>query len=174
MKNLILKISICFCFAFISQLSKVKAQDSVYIMLQGDTHWFYIQTDVFAFVLDSNTEFMGALPTGIVDTFIYTNDDGVNYIFFNPTANIIDIEALIQSIQSLPEYETNYDVINQFAESYIDGNYIRTNNIVQVLFKDSNLTDTEIEDFAADYNLEWYWKPPEGLPPGNYTHLFSI
>lgn len=167
----------------------VSPNDTTVIVQEGDTiSWyrygklmtFIHQKDVYSFHFKPNSQ-----PTSIHDPSIASmiettlegnNDFRVVNVLLKPSLTIAQIQLIIQTIKSDAAFEEELASIAH--PTMIDnsaGMWINLDDQVTVVFKDANITTTQITAFANKYNVFVTMTPPTNKPTGTHgIYMFQL
>ena len=119
---------------------------------------FYQQPDVYQFRKTDKTEYTTNLSSTIVEKKEYTGD-GMNTVYFKSTASETDIVNIINIIIADPLFEKEFMVLTKdWNTEYSIKDFIPTCNKIEVLFNDPEISTSDVNTFATNYNLTLFYK----------------
>ncbi len=162
MKNKILSVIAVF-FA----LSSYAQPDSVYYFLNGIPNYVTQQPDVCSFRLNDRSEFTGTLDSTVVDHVRYFGSgDGIHNVYFSATATEAEKESILLTLQSSPSFEKFFAVATKtsnYNEPYSERKYMGTDMFINIMFNDPQMSLTDVDSFAASYEMNVIFAPAPSL-----------
>jgi len=155
-------------FSAISQ-----TQDSVSYYLNGVRNWFYQQPDILSFRLDNKGPFNIPYNPSIIDKIEYFGSaDGVNNIYFTPSATLSDKQSVYNSVAGTANFE-KFFVVPVRAENVNMGHsknyWMGTDMYMNIVFKDPEVTLADVQAFAASYELDIAFAPNPSIKSGVFV-----
>lgn len=147
-------------------------QDSVSYYLNGVEEWFYQQQDILSFRLSDNSAYTFPYNPNIIDKIEYYGElEGVNNIFFNSSATMVDKMSIFNSIQNITNFEKYFAVpvrAQYVNEPYSKNKWMGTDMFVNIVFNDPNITLSTVQTFASNYEMEIKFAPDLSIESGVY------
>lgn len=157
----------------------VQQPDTISWYRYGKLLTFIHQKDVYSFNYKPNTQ-----PTSIHDSsiasMIETTNDGVISRILNvllkPSLTIAQLQQIRQTIEADPAFEKELMSVTQPA--MMDNSatkWFSLDDRVTVVFKDVNISSTQVSAFASKYNVLVTMTPPTDKPAGTHgIYMFKL
>lgn len=139
------------------------------------SQWFQ-QEDVFSFTTISETQFTGSVNMAVVDSLVFRETpDHLNVVYFNENSSITNRQLVVVQISEHPEFRAAVAVVTTDSTAgYSQGLWNLTDDQVLIVFRNGNVSSSQLLQFLDDYFLELRHAPGSGLPSGgNYTYIFE-
>ncbi len=151
-----------------------KAQlDSVSYYVNGYDRWVYQQPDILSFRLTDRSQYTGTFNPNIVEGIEYFGtSDGINNIYFTPTATLQDKSAVYSAVSSATNFEKFFVVgtkAENVGEPHHKGHWMGTDMFINVVFEEDNVTLATAQAFASTYELRIAFAPASWITKGVYV-----
>ncbi len=122
--------------------------------LNGKPSYWCQQAGMYSFALNDSTEYTGGYASHIVSHTAF-HVDGIHYVYFKESASNVQIDSMIDVIESVPNFNKEYMVATltrHCDKSHEDEYYAGLNNRINIIFEDPLITLSEVDSFAALYD----------------------
>lgn len=158
-----------------SQTLHAQTADRYWWHDDGEKAEWFSQPDVYVFSTDQNTTILAPASLPGVQTLMQEAEwDGLHVMRFYPGVNASDRQNAINIVKNNPDYDCDLDVITPYPNQANSTNMWRvTDDLVQVLFEDPAITQSDVDDFMDRWDLTLEHAPFPGLDPTtSWTYLF--
>lgn len=147
-------------------------QDSVSYYLNGVEEWFYQQPDILSFRYTNKSAFTGSFSPSIVDRVEWFGPgDGVNNIYFNSFATLLDKQQVYNWIAADQQFEKFFVVpvrADKVNEPHSENFWMGTDMSLSIVFDDPNISYSDVQTFAANYEVDIAFAPNQSIQGGIY------
>ncbi|MEN9303863.1 MAG: hypothetical protein RL264_2292 [Bacteroidota bacterium] len=176
MKKLILSFTTYLCIgSFSAQVDSV-----FYYNPDGTKNWWYIQNDVQCIRCLNGLEYTAApVNSAVINSRDYEIDNNnLNLQKFNAGTTIAERNAEKTYARQHPtfEYESLVLTKDKFSvNDFTKKRFVKTNDEILVIFKNPNISISQVNQFTTDYNLILAHKPSSSLPSTTrWTYIFRL